>query len=409
MAEDPRNRPPNQEMMLMDLLHRLNRMRRGRIAVHIHFSKLSRAYNNADFIRIATDSYSSFVSGFEGQLFKLENNDVVFVAKHVTTTALEAAVDRIKLLFSQEPLLETYTIKGTSQFCTIYDLEEDFDTLLATAAELLKQANLKRGLFASETAPPELTPMPVYPAILSKLEQALENVDVTNIARRQAVCTLIDDVTPQPLFEEIYISIADLQNIVAPGINLSGNTWLFRYLTHTLDQRIMLMLLRDGVSSTRPFSLNLNIETILTPDFVKFEAAITPQLRGRLVIELNKLDVFADMSAFLFARDYLHDHGFRLCLDGLTHHTLPHYNRLKLGFDLIKLHWTPNAIDCMLPSMKPDVRNLVMETGQAHTILCRCDDQVAVQTGQELGIVMFQGRHVDRLLTAARIPVPARF
>lgn len=409
MAEEPRNRPPNQEIMLMDLLQRLGRLRGGRIGVHLHFSKLSRAYNNERFIRIAADSFASFVSGFEGQLFRLNNNDVLFIAKDTTVTVLEAAVDRIKILFSQEPLLETYTIKGTSQFCTFYHLDKDYDELLAVAADLLKEAGIRRGLFENTAVQSPAKAPPVYPDILSRLEQSLGTVDVTNLARRQTVCTLIDEVTPQPLFEEVYVSISDLQNSVAPGIDLNANTWLFRYLTHTLDQRIMLMLIRDGVSSTRPFSLNLNVQTILTPDFVKFEAAITPQLRGRLVIEMNKLDVFSDMGAFMFARDYLHDHGFRLCLDGLTHHTLSYYNRVKLGFDLIKLNWTPNAIDDMLPSKMPEVRNLVMETGQAHTILCRCDDEKAIQIGQELGIVMFQGRQVDRLLTAARIPMQTRF
>lgn len=410
MADDTYTRPPNQEMMLMDLLQRLGRLREGRTGVHIHLSKLSRAYNEDRFIRIATDAFAAYVNGFEGHLFELENNDLFFIAKDVTVTALEAVVDRVKILFSQEPLLELHTIKGGSAFCTFYDLSTDYDELLSSAASLLKEAGLKRGLFTQQTeatSPPK--PTAISPDMLSKLEQSLETVDVTNIARRQTVCTLIDDVSPQPLFEEIYISITDLQYSVAPNINLGANTWLFRYLTRCLDQRIMLMLMRDGVTSTRPFSLNLNVASVLTTEFAKFEATITPQLKGRLVIEMNQLDVFADMGAFMFARDYLHDHGFRLCLDGLSHHTLPYYNRDKLGFDLIKLNWTPKAIDDMLPSMIPEVRNLIMETGQAHTILCRCDDEKAVKTGQELGIVMFQGRHVDKLLTAARIPVETRF
>lgn len=393
----------------MDLLQRLDRLRSGRVGIHLHFSKLSRAYNNEHFIRIATDTFASFVAGFEGQLFRLENKDLFFLAKDVTVTALEVVVDKVKVLFSQDPLLETFTVNGASSFYNIYELETDYDALLAEAANLLKEAGLRRSLFTDNDAikPPQLSP--ISPDILAKLELSLETVDVTNIARRQTVCTLIDNATPQPLFEEIYISINDLQNSVAPKIDLTANTWLFRYLTRQLDQRIMLMLMRDGVSSPRPFSLNLNIESILTPEFAKFEAMIVPQLRGRLVIELNTLDVFSDMGAFMFARDYLHDHGFRLCLDGLSHHTLSYYNRVKLGFDLVKLHWTPNAIDDMLPSMIPDVRNLIMETGQAHTILCRCDNEKAVQTGQELGIVMFQGRQVDRLLSSARIPVQSHF
>lgn len=388
----------------MDLVQRLDRLREGRIALHIHFSKLSKAYNRERYVRIAAEAFSSYVSGFEGHIFQLTNGDLVFIAKDVTMTLLEASVDRIRTLFTQDPLLETYTIKGVSKFCSWYDLTKDYDELVNVTRDLFREA--------SSVIPPSANaPVPqiVGPDTLSRLEQCLENVDVTNIARRQTVCTLIDDVNPQPLFEEIYVSITDLQNIVAPDTDLGANTWLFRYLTRTLDQRIMLMLMRDGVTSTRPFSLNLNIETVLTPEFAKFETIITPQLRGRLVIELNSLDVFSDMGAYLFARDYLHDHGFRLCLDGLSHHTLPYFSRTQLGFDLIKLNWTPNALDDLLPSMKPAVRNLIMETGQAHTILCRCDDERAINLGHELGIVMFQGRQVDRLLNAARIPVSSRF
>lgn len=396
MVEDPRYRPPSQETMLADLVQRLGRLRAGRIAIHLHFSKLSSAYNRERYLRIATDSFAALVSGFEGHLFQLANGDVFFIAKDVTLTILEASVARIQNLFSQDPLLESFTIKGESQFCTWYDLEKDYDSLLLEAHEIVKQAESEKTQAARTVVSPDI--VPIRPEILSRIEHSLETVDVTNIARRQTVCTLIDDMIPQPLFEEIFISIGDLQNIVAPDINIGSNTWLFRYLTQTLDHRVMLMLIRDGVTSTRPFSLNLNVNTILTPDFAKFEATITPQLRGRLVIELDKLDVFSDMGAFLFARDYLHDHGFRLCLDGITHHNLPYFNRDTLGFDLIKLNWTPNSFDDMLPSMMPAIRKLVMEAGQAHTILCRCDDERAINLGHELGIVMFQGRQVDRLL-----------
>lgn len=408
-AEESLFRPPPQETMLLDLVQRLGRHKTGRTAVHLHFSKLSTAYYNERFLRIAKDSFATFVSGFEGQLFQLDNNDIFFLAKDVTITILEAVIERIRLLFSQDPILEQTTASGGSCFCTFYDLANDYDQLLADVTNILAEATKRTVQRAAMQSFPQLQPKPVQPDVLSRLEQSLENVDVTNLARRQIVCTLTDKTTPQPLFEEVFVSIEDLQTIVAPGVDLASNTWLFRYLTQTLDRRIMLMLIRDGVSSTRPFSLNLNVSSILTPTFAKFEAAITPQLKGRLVIEMNALDVFSDMSAYLFARDYLHDHGFRLCLDGLTHHTLPHYNRSKLGFDLIKLYWTPNAIDEMLPSATADIRNLVMETGQAHTILCRCNDDKAIDVGQDLGIVMFQGRHVDKLMTNAKLTVPSRF
>ena len=409
MIDTNRARPPSQELMLLDLVQRLERLRAGRIGIHLHFSKLSRAYSRERYLRIAVDSFATFVSGFEGQLFQLENGDVFFLAKDATGTMLEASVERVRMLFSLDPLFETSTPRGGSAFSTWYDLEKDYDKLLEVARDLLRQAERKRAFDTLSNEKIVKKPTPLAPDILGKLEQSLETVDVTNIARRQTVCTLIDDAPPQPLFEEIFISIEDLQNIVIPGIDISTNTWLFRYLTQTLDRRIMLMLIRDGVMSSRPFSLNLNVSTILTSDFARFEEIITPQLRGRLVIEMNVLDVFSDVEAFLFARDYLHDHGFRLCLDGLTHHTLPFYNRSKLGFDLVKIFWSPAALEDILPSMIPEVRNIVMETGQANTILCRCDNEDAIRLGQDLGIVMFQGRQVDRRLTAARISAPSTF
>lgn len=402
MSDNPRYRPPTQELMLLDLIQRLERLRSGRIAIHLHLSRLSRAYNRDQYLRIATDSFALYVSGFEGQLFPLECGDLFFVAKDATRTLLEAAVARIQQLFSQDPMIQPHSLQGDSGFCTWYVLTDDYDKLLGKVQELLRGAEIEREREASVFIPYKKPLEPIGPELLNRLEQALGNVDVSNIARRQTVCTLIDSNKPQPLFEEIFVSIDDLEKAVTPGVDLASNVWLFRYLTQTLDRRVMHMLIRDGVNSSRPFSVNLNVATVLAPEFAKFESVITPQLRGRLVIEMNKLDVFSDMGAFLFARDYLHDHGFRLCLDGLTHHTLPYYNRAKLGFDLVKLFWTPSGLDDMLPSQFPEVRGLVMDNGQAHTILCRCDDTRAVETGQDLGIVMFQGRYVDQLMERAK-------
>lgn len=401
MAHTTRFRPPSQEMMLLDLIQRLGPRRAGRVGIHLHLSQLSKAYDKGRYAAIAMESFATYVSGFEGQLFALESGDLFFLSKNTTRTLLEAAVERVQQLFSQDPLIQKQAPDGHVGFCTWYDLSEDYDAVLGKAQEFLADAEKRHEIEEKETPVFAREIEPIGPTLLSKLEHSLESADVTVMARRQMVCTIIDEMPPQPLFEEIFVSIDDLQRVVSPGVDLSANIWLFRYLTRTLDRRIMRMLVQDGVDSKRPFSINLNVSTVLTAEFAKFEAVIAPQLRGRLVIELNKLDVFSDMGAYLFARDYLHDHGFRLCLDGLTHHTLRYCDRSNLGFDLVKLFWAPNAVEDILPSMVPDVRNIIKDTGQAHTILCRCDNERAIQTGQELGIVMFQGRAVDKRMEAA--------
>ncbi len=393
-------------MMLLDLVQRLGKSRMGRTGLHLHLSKLSKAYGRERYTQIATESFATYVSGFEGQLFTLSNGDLFFISKNTTPTALEVAVGRLQQLFSQDPLIQERTEDGQTAFCSWHDMSKDYDKLLETVSQLAAEAEKQRDTEELIGTSILKESQPIGPALLSRLEQALEKADVTTLARRQMVCTIIELNKPQSLFEEIFVSIDDLQRVVTQGVDLAANVWLFRYLTQTLDRRIIRMLTRDGIASSRPFSLNLNVATVLTPEFAKFEAIITPQLRGRLVIEMNKLDVFSDMGAFLFARDYLHDHGFRLCLDGLTHHTLRYYDRGNLGFDLVKLFWAPGAVEDMLPSMVPEVRGFVRDTGQAHTILCRCETPRAIETGQDLGIVMFQGREVDRRLAAQpRMPL----
>ncbi|NCC03243.1 MAG: EAL domain-containing protein [Proteobacteria bacterium] len=396
MADAPQTTAFSQESMLMDLILRLGRLREGRIGLHLHFSRLSPAYKEERYIRIATEAFGNYISGFEGFLFSLKNGDLFYVAKDVTATVLKTSAERIRLLFSQDALTEAYTERGEPAFYTLYDLEKDYDTLLKTMQSFLPKLSSLPSL--SEQLKTKKDKEAIHPSMLSKIELALETTDVSGLARSQTICTLIDPTPPQPLFEEIYISIEDLQRTILPQFDITSNFWLFRYMTQTLDQRALQMLMRSDYSSSRPFSLNLNVQTVLSPEFSKFESMITAQLCGRLVIELDLVDVISNMSAFMFARDYLHDHGFRLCLDGLTHHTLPFYNRSDLGFDLMKILWTPNGLDTIQTSMLPEVRRIIMDSGQAHIILCRCDNDEAIKTGQDLGIVMFQGRAIDRQL-----------
>src|SRR3546814_12517458 len=85
-----------------------------------------------------------------------------------------------------------------------------------------------------------------------------------NLMRRQAVCAITPGShAPQPVFRELYISIADLQQSVLPEFDLASNLWLFQHLTQTLDSRMLSMLVRNDDSSiASSFRINLNVGTI---------------------------------------------------------------------------------------------------------------------------------------------------
>jgi c-di-GMP-related signal transduction protein len=121
--------------------------------------------------------------------------------------------------------------------------------------------------------------------------------------------------------------------------------------------------------------------------------------RGTIVIELQLVDIFADVSEFFFARDYLSEKGYRLCIDGITHHSLPLVDRKALGTDLIKVQWSPAFTDDSPEGGKRDAfRQAIERCGKSRVILARCDTPEAVRFGHELGITMFQGRFLDSLM-----------
>jgi hypothetical protein len=240
-------------------------------------------------------------------------------------------------------------------------------------------------------------------AELSRLAQAVERLPLLNLAgllRRQPVCLMRDDSAPEPVFQELYISIADLEKALMPSGRLVADRWLFQYVTRLLDLRLLSFLASGAdpeVSSY--FSLNLNVSSALTPEFAAFSEATRISARRTIVVELQKLDVFSDLGTFFYVRDMLREHGYRICLDGLTDLSLPFCDRAKLGMDMIKIRWRPDILKDANAEHARDFAELIRRSDPTSVILCRTDSDGAIQFGRSLGISMFQGHQVDRLLS----------
>src|SRR3546814_13670832 len=99
----------------------------------------------------------------------------------------------------------------------------------------------------------------------------------------------------------MYVSIGDLESRVLPDVSMTADPWLFKYLTQTLDKRMMAQVTRDSQHGARGFSLNLNVEPILSPEFQNLDQGIGLGVRRRPVIYLQQVAIFADLGANLFA------------------------------------------------------------------------------------------------------------
>lgn len=383
--------PTRQELLLLDYVRRLDRFREGRCAVHLHLSRL-RPYNRRDHhLRIAATTFDSLIKKFEGSLFRLQNSDMLLIVKGATTEEIDAAVMRLRFLFSEDPLLNSST--GDGGFCTWFDLEHQYDELLVTAQELA----------SAPARPPQAEPgedgLPLDPNHLGQIEQALATADMSPFVRRQPVCFMAPGQAPQPLFYELYISIGDLRNALLPNYNLASNRWLFQHLTQILDLRMLALLTaRTEIRHVKDFSLNLNISTVLSSEFLQFDREMSAESRGTIAIELQPIDVFADIGSFMFARDFLKERGYKLCMDGLKHLTLPLLNREWLGIDLVKFHWGYDLVDDLGGKRCQPLKEVVERIGRERLILTRCDSPDAAKAGADLGIAMYQGRLFDKQL-----------
>ncbi len=392
----------SQEYLLLNYVQRLERHRDGRRGIHIHLSNLRDHNRRNHHLRVAGNTFEGMVQQFDGQMFSLNNGDLVFVCKGASVEDMDDAVMRLRYLFSDDPLAMTDV---ADNFSTWYNVEAQYDEFLELAKTLFdheqaRQQRLKvRAQQWGETSA-QGAQRPITPAQLGKLEEFLQSADLSSFIRRQQCCAVSKELQPKPIFKELYISIDELAATVLPGVNLSANRWLFQHLTRTLDKRLLKMLARaDDSDLHASFSINMNVNTLLSPDFLEFDSQLRMGGRGTIVVELHLIDVFSDLAEYTFARDFLREKGYRICLDGIAPASLRFVDRAALGADLIKLTWSEElASDAEDGGRLEEFKAIVEKSGEARAILCHCNDAAAIRFGQSMGITMYQGRFLDSAL-----------
>jgi EAL domain-containing protein (putative c-di-GMP-specific phosphodiesterase class I) len=395
----------SQEHELFEFLQRLAKFRTGRRAIQIHLSLLLPYNRRPHHIKIAVNTLEFLVKSFDGQIFTMGNCDVIFVWKGAGVAAIDEVVMRLRHLFGHDPLTEDVDADQESRFCSWFDLERDYEPFLAIVQHHFETFQKRSRRLAAIAGPAEAAQAselpPLSPHRLGELVDTIGRADLSNMMRRQAIAAIAQNTAPVALFRELYISIDELREIVMPGYNIASDRWLFQHLTQTLDQRMIQLLAKNDDSAiASAFSVNLNVATLTSDRFLAFDAALPSATRGSIVIELQLIDIFSDLAAYVFARDFVKERGYRICLDGVSDRMLPFVDRDRLGLDLVKILWNADILGETRTERRQEIRDLITAFGRARVILCHCDTAEAVTVGQSLGIVMFQGRHIDRLLGA---------
>ncbi len=392
----------NQQQRLQEqaLLNHIKRLERGdgdHLAVQVHLSRLLTFQRLPECLDVIRTIMARAANKVDASLFTVFNNDLFVIYARDAATRIDEAVARICQILGDDPLLASGD-SAAQELYTYFDLYDQSAALEETVQALI-QARAERDARARNGQRMNSEGKPLDLGNLAVIEKAIAQADLSSMTSRQAICEVGEDGRPKPLFYELFTSIGALRQRLLPDQNLFSDRWLFQYLTTKLDQRMLAWLSKNDDSTLqRSFSLNINMASILSPRFLEFDALLDKERRNTIVIELQKIDVFADIARFLFAREFLLDRGYRTCLDGLTTQSLPFVKRRELGFELVKLHWTPQLRKQIEGKDGKRLREAIEATNPSRIIMMRCETDDAIALGHELGISLFQGYFLDHLL-----------
>ncbi len=365
------------------------------------------------------ETFETVVEKSKGGIFSLPNDDIVVFYNKNFDDEILACLVKIRFMFYDDPLIRDAEELEQTGFVRFYDLAFDagkFRERLKDSMNIsgAKGANdgksggtvaKKENFAASQTSVfnsvvnakklrKELTP-----DVLAKMQKILSVADFSSFIRRQAICAVIGKAPPQRIFEEVYVSIPDLRDMLLPDVDLTSNPWLFLSLSETLDKRVLEIVNRhDDGSLAGNFSININVSTLLSDDFLEFDDNVNASMRSSIILELQLVDIFSDIKAFMLAKTFAQARGYKVCIDGITVDKLKFLNRKNLDCDLLKIIWHPSFMDVIQEDKH--FMDYVNKAERAKLILCRIDDAQAIEVGNSMGINLYQGRYIQRLLNA---------
>ena len=385
----------------------------GWYALHFHLSELMEQFKSEYQVKIAVNLINDLLKNFDGGIFVLQDSSIIVVCYGLEKTLQNKLIFQLRYLYMDDPLAYTDDGQENPAFYTAYDLAVDWQPFmdlssrrmaltmrrpLSARAEKIASAIAEKiddgqaDAVISISARENLTV-----SRLANLERELQHVGVASVIRSQFVCAAQVGLPVRKVFEELYVHMSQLSQVLKADIDFVSNRWLFRYLTQLLDVRMLdyLKSERDHYLA-KPVSINLNVETLLSQRFQEFDQSLAPEVKSGIVLEVPLVDVFVDMAGFNIARREMQALGYRICLDGVTADSLNHIQREKLGVDLIKVQWNAGLLES--GQQRQDLTKAVSANGSSRVILCRCDNKPAIEYGQSIGIALFQGRYIDSLL-----------
>ena len=420
--------PPCQVSELLSELRQVKRHPEGYRGIHLHFSLLEREHKQPFHRRSIATAFNKLIHSKSGQLFWTSYFDLVFICKDCSIAELDTAIIGARRAVEDSPLLKEYIAAGRDDnLCDWYDLNEDMDRFLKMANGLkdvvpndttptpslksmitnlnnhLTDVDITPAKKPAETTKPLYDPLaikstivPMGPIQLDQLERNLINMEIFQMLANQTAYVIVGDLTPQPIFVEHYISVDMVKKTLLPTYDMLADKWLFQRLTRTFDTKLLQTLPQTGLIQGQVVSININVETVFTPEFDKFISLFRQKNTQPLILEMSLFDVISDIQKYYDARTKLTQMGCRICLDAMDIESLAILDRELLAVDFLKITWKPHYTKLLGGPKQDKITAAITAQGNMRIILSHCDTESALKFGQAVGIHMYQGFLIDK-------------
>lgn len=390
------------EENFITVVRRLIRSSQSYCVLNVRLNQFAFIRSNRELLKLIQNGIVDIAVPTGGEAFLMTCGDVFVIYRGERAATIAEITDRITALAFPDRRLDD---QENASFVETFLVPRDYGPLRERSNAYLE------GIGVTPTAVgaaglPEIGAEPDGPltaSILTEIERRIGDVDITQFLRAQPVYEIDQGGRWRPLFEERYTSIPDLRDAWFPKVALRGDEHLFRELCRTLDGKVLLTLLRQP-PAPQPFSLNLAVQSIYGAVFTRFTRDTPAELRQAMVIEIDRADLFQDLSSGLRALRVLRENGYRTALDGIGFDLLPYLNVGRFEVDYLKITISRDHLGLL---GDPAAIETLRQVDRRKAILCRCDHDTALQVGQALGITKFQGRLLDERAAATRRPAMA--
>lgn len=393
----------NHEQRLVTFVEGLSPDASDGVGVHLRLSSLQPEHRQPFHTRLVLEYLQPFVERHTGDIYQIFSGDLVLVMRAMDDAAAEKMCQGLRSLFAADPLTEAARASEIGSLSDRFQIKDALSDFKQLADRLVSDAKADRA--ASEDGPAPPPQEPIDARHVPQVVNALGGADLGEMVQRQSICAVVGGNPPQPVMSELSIDFERLSAQLLPNVNIGANRWYRRALEDLVLERLLAWLAKETISDGMDtVTVDVTLASLMSDTFLEFDRAAAEPWRKRVILELQEIDLFADLGAALFLSDYLHGRGYRVSVDGVNHLTLPLIDRERLGFDFVKLRWGPDYQSDIVSDRRKALADAIERIGQARVILYDCQSARAVSAGQGLGISLFQGPYIESLLRFADKP-----